>query len=383
VREKNARQGGERRRLELRKPRREKEAARSRLRFGDELLRGVARHDREARPAAGLDGLLAAALGECFGGDEPDHVVVREPVHRLLPLGSGERLWLSEPFGEASPMPRRGRKHAEIAVSRAQHRVRAVTVTLNENRQRWIAPRVVGERNRPRIQTGERGLLHRHLDRLPEAGSRPIGERRQRPRDRIDRAAIVGEATGCIAGRQIGEAGGVERPRRSQGADRLGGPGGARTAEPEVRDRHVQEMRMARADCGGVEAEPVAIGEGEVFEQHVGALEKLVETRTAAAIGKLDRHAPFVGVAKEERQRAVGRRLVGDERRPEPVPLSVRPLYLEHVGTEIGEHAPGERAAQIAQIENAQMSEGAGHRSLLTPEPFSPQVERRRESCAT
>ncbi len=119
---------------------------------------------------------------------------------------------------------------------------------------------------------------------------------------------------------------------------------------------------MARVQLVGIEAEPAAVGDGEVLEQQVGALEELVEAHAGGAIGEIDGHAPFVGVAEQKRQRSVRRCLVACERSAEPARLSARRLDLENVGAEVAEHATRERAAEVAQIEDAQVSEGAWHR---------------------
>ena len=133
---------------------------------------------------------------------------------------------------------------------------------------------------------------------------------------------------------------------------------------------------MARSHLVG--REPVASRRGgsEVLDQHVGAVAELEETVPAVGVVQVERDAALVRVAIQERQRAVGRRCVAGERGPQATRIAGRRLDLEHVGAEVGQHAAGERAAQVGQLDDAHVGQRAraslGHPIRARPGYFQP-----------
>jgi hypothetical protein len=211
------------------------------------------------------------------------------------------------------------------------------------------------------MEAVQRRLLHRHLDRLPLAGLAAREERRENAGDADDGGTVVRGVAGQPAGRTVGEPRGMERAGGGERGQRLGAPRGARPGEAEVGEREVDETGMAAAHLGGREPVPALLVRPEVLDQDVGVLAEPAEAPPAVGRVQVDDGAAFVGVAIEEGQRTVGGREPAGEGRAQAVGITARRLHLDHVGAEIGEQAPRERAAQVRQLDDTEVGERRGH----------------------
>jgi hypothetical protein len=142
-------------------------------------------------------------------------------------------------------------------------------------------------------------------------------------------------------------------------------PERARAGQPEVRERHVYEVRMTLLDLGGREAVAALALGAEVLDQHVGALAELAEAAPAAGVVQVEHRAALVRVAVEERQRAIGRGDAAREGRNEAPRVAARRLDLDHLGAQVGEEPPRECAAEVGQVDDAEVSEGRRHGAPL------------------
>ena len=219
----------------------------------------------------------------------------RRGLRRRAPTSRARRTWcppssaggsaVGSRFGEQrqerAPVARRDGEEPHVAVRRRHHERGAVGVARIGRR---AAPgrRARSRRSRitPRVERGERRLLHRHLDGLPRPCARAVEQRRERPGDGDDRRAVVRLVARKPAGRTVREARGPERARGREGRQRLEPPARPRTRAPEVGDRHVDEVRVAGADRRRRERARRASSGVEVLDQHVGAV---AERRRSAA----------------------------------------------------------------------------------------------------
>ena len=138
----------------------------------------------------------------------------------------------------------------------------------------------------------------------------------------------MGEVAGRVARRHVREARGEQRAGRGERRQRLEMPTGARAGQPQIGERDVDEVRMRGGD-------PVR-RQLDVVEQHVGVTQQLVESGATLRRVEVEPRDPLVGIAVAVRERVV------DDARLDP----------EHVGTEVGEDAPAQRAAQVGQIDD-------------------------------
>jgi hypothetical protein len=95
----------------------------------------------------------------------------------------------------------------------------------------------------------------------------------------------------------------------------------------------------------------------EVLDQHVGPGAERREVAPALGVVEVEDGAALVGVAVEERERAVRRMDVAGERRPQASRISAGRFDLDDVGAEVREQASGQRAAEVGQVDDPQMGE--------------------------
>jgi hypothetical protein len=244
-----------------------------------------------------------------------------------------------------------------VAVGRRKHERGAVAVAREHARQEGIALGVVDERDAPRVERGERRLLHRHLDRLapPVAGARQ--DRRERAGDGDGRGAVVSEEAREPARRPVGEARSRQGAGGGERRERFQPPPGTRAREAHVRDHHVDEPRMAGTHRLRGEVMGGALGGRRVLDQDVRLIAERVEPPPPGRVVEIKRDAALVRVAEQVRERAVRRDDATGERRGEPPRIPARRLDLDDVGAQVGEHPASERSAQVGEIEDAEMLE--------------------------
>src|SRR5438094_644416 len=179
---------------------------------------------------------------------------------------------------------------------------------------------------------------------------------------RRDRSANASAATRRItsplASRKIG---GVERAGGGEGGEGLEPPAAARAGEAEIGDGKVHQVRVTLVDLGGREAMAARSVGPQVLDQDARALAEAKEAAPAAGVVQVELHAALVGVAVEEGERPVLPRHASHEGRSQPVGVATGGLHLDDVGAEVGEQPAGERAAQVGQVDDAQVGQGAGH----------------------
>src|SRR5206468_1767516 len=77
-------------------------------------------------------------------------------------------------------------------------------------------------------------------------------------------------------------------------------------------------------------------------------------------------HTPLVGVPEEKRERAIGRRDTSGEGGAESPRITTWRLDLDDVGAEVGEEAPREGAAEVGQVDDAEMGEWPEHAAVYS-----------------
>ena len=99
---------------------------------------------------------------------------------------------------------------------------------------------------------------------------------------------------------------------------------------------------------------------GRVLDEDVRTVTERGEARPPRGVVEIEDDAALSQVPKQEGERTVRSRNVAGEGCREPVGIGTRPLDPDHVGAEVGEHAAGERAAEIGQVDDTEMRERPG-----------------------
>ena len=90
------------------------------------------------------------------------------------------------------------------------------------------------------------------------------------------------------------------------------------------------------------------------FDDEIGSIDELQEELGAARLVEVDRDAALGVVQGPPEQRPFGMRLVVVERRREARSAGVRRFELDHIGAELGEHASGQVAEFVSEVEHAE-----------------------------
>jgi len=334
--------GGEGQAFEPREAGVDEELALAGLGVVDELARLVQHPDRGSEGERLFEELGPRAIGESVLGDQSDHIGVHEPESGVLPLVGLEDVGIPHQRREARPLLRRADHHSYPPVRGREHPVGTFGVAAAVEREEGVDRGIVLHRDRPGDRGRERRLLRTHLDQLPGTTASVAVEQRGDRTDRaVDRCAVVREVTRCSARRQLGEARSPQRSRRGERRERLEPPVGARSAEPEVGERDLDEVRVVRGDVVRGERAAGACAAVEILDEHVGLRQQRIESRPSRRIVEVDDDHPLVRVAVRVRQ-GVG--WVGG-------------LDAEHLGAEVGEDAGTERTAQVGEVDDVQPGE--------------------------
>ena len=300
-----------------------------------------------------------------LGGDQADRVVIRHPVERHLPLRRREGVGAIEESDQGAPVAAAGGQDAHVAVGDGQDEIVAVGGARRRRRQEGVEPVVVGERDRPGREAADGGFLRRHLDRLPAAVPGAIEERDQRAGDAEHRRTVVRAEARDRAGRSIRKSGVEQRAGSGEGDDGLGVPLRARAREAEVGQRDLDQCGMALAHGLGGEVEHLAAIRAVVLEQDVGGVAQGAKARRVGGGVQIEGERALVEVAIDEGERPLGSGDAAHERRLLAAGVAAGRLDLDHVGAEVGEQPPRQRAAQVGEIDDAQVRERPGHASPL------------------
>ena len=225
-----------------------------------------------------------------------------------------------------------------------------------------------------RVVVGEGdGLLHRLVDVLaaPGSGAVVVGDHRADDglRGGLGIALRCGGSDRLSAGRaaERGEA----AHRRADQVRRL--PVRVGAVLPEGSDRGHHQPRIA-----GVDRLPAQVdrshcaGRGR-FDDEVGLIDELEEEFAPARRAQVERRAAFGVVEGPPEERAFGVRFVVIEgRAPARAGGLAGRLELDHVGAQLGEHAPGQHAELVGQVEHAEGGKRSarsvvGHRQSRSP----------------
>ena len=195
--------------------------------------------------------------------------------------------------------------------------------------------------------------------------ARAVEDGGERASNAEDGGTVVRQIARVPARRQLREARRVERPRGSEGGQRLRTPAGPGPRETEVGERDVDEMRVTFADLGRGEAVRALLVGTEVLDQDVGVRAEVAEAPPAARVVQIDDCPPLAGVPEEEGQRAVKGRYVAGEGRAEPAGVQAQRLDLDHVGAQVGEDTTRQSASQVDHLDDTEVSERGGHAAPL------------------
>ena len=191
-----------------------------------------------------------------------------------------------------------------------------------------------------------------------------------------------GRVAGGLERLAVGAAGVEHRaahaPRREFGAL----PVAVRPALPEVADRGQHDGRVRLPQRLVPQSERVEGAGAEALDRHVAVLGEPQHRLAPALRAQVDGDRALVGVEVQEQRRALGARLVAEERRHQPRRIALAgPLDLDHVGPVVAEHARAVRPGDVpAEVEHAHVGERqVHHRSLLRP---AAAIIARPRSCA-
>ena len=210
----------------------------------------------------------------------------------------------------------------------------------------------------------ERGLEHRYLDLLAQAGAVAIQQGREDRHRRHRGGREVEEA---------GEAEGLDRIARCAVCareagerlhDRIGAAGlRQRPGLAEAGDRAVDQTRVGRAHCVVAEAQALDHAAAEVLHEHVAGAEQLHALRPALGRLQVDDHALLVHVHRQ----VVGAHPALGRHHPARA-VAGRRLDLDHLGAEHAEQGAGPRTGgHDAHVHHAQAGQrprtpgGAAH----------------------
>ena len=183
----------------------------------------------------------------------------------------------------------------------------------------------------------------------------PVLPEREQRRERCGcRSDIVRERHGWNQ-RRLGRDARFEHHAAHRLEHRVGrDPVCVRASEPEVRERHVHEMRMRYRDPARREPVSGSLSPVRGLEQHIAAREQRVQLRAACGAREIERGAALVGIAPREVEAHAALQRHERARR-----CAARLLDAQHVRAEIREQPPTQLAAPVGKIDHANARERA------------------------
>ena len=219
------------------------------------------------------------------------------------------------------------------------------------------------------------GLLHRDVE-LGAGAAGGVVAAVQRDHGRAgdgEPGHRVGREGGTVRGGIGGVAGDMQQAARG-GRGEVGGlpvAAGARLAVG--RGRHVDQLRVERAQIGEAEAQAVHLAGRARLDQHVGGGGEGAQLGDALRRRQVDDARLLVGVEVKVLVGAVGPRPAVDEGREPARARAVGRLDQRDLGPEVGEQASAQGGALVGQVEDANAGEGqegrivGGRRHRATP----------------
>ncbi len=218
----------------------------------------------------------------------------------------------------------------------------------------------VQERGAEVQQRGEGAVHQRHLDVLARAGRGARLQRGERPDRRVEPGEHVGQRGARLARRPVRVAGDRHVPAHRLDEQVVAGELARRLAGAEGADRRVDDARVALADRGVAQPEPVHRAGPEGLEHDVRARAELGGERLVAGVAQVERQRALAAVEAQ-----VVRRALVDERGTPLARVVTRPgaLDLDDVGSEVAERLRAERSGEHAgEVGDEQAVEGTvGH----------------------
>ena len=202
-------------------------------------------------------------------------------------------------------------------------------------------------------------ILHRHLDMLAAPGLMALLDRGEDADRHLHAGAAVADRRKHEGRRVFRKAGDAHRPAHRL-RDRLVALEPAiRAIAAEALDRRVDEARVEVAQHVPAQPEPVHRARPEIFQQHIGLLDDLLEQPLPLLGLEVERQAPLVGVEQQEKE-AVGALDVGVHGSRHIAAL--RLFELDHVGAEKRHdlRAGGTRLV-VRHVDHANAVEGFTH----------------------
>ena len=222
------------------------------------------------------------------------------------------------------------------------------------------------------VGEGDR-LLHRLIDVLAAPGSGAVVVRDHRADDRLRGSLGVALRGGGSDWRAAGRA--AERGEAAhRRADQIRRPPVRVGAVlPEGGDRGHHQPRIAGADRLPAQADRSQRAGRRRFDDEVGLIDEFEEELAPARLAQIERRAALGVVECPPEERAFGVRFVVVEgRAPARAGGLAGRLELDHVGAQLGEHAPGQHAEFVGQVEHAEGRKRpawsvVGHRQSRSP----------------
>ena len=282
-----------------------------------------------------------------------------KPLHGVIRLGArgeGEVTELVDVEQLAQPCPELGlqRRDGDPAVRAAVHVVARVRSVEQHRAGPGRAPRACG--GDVRRHPAEHAVEHRHVAVASLTGLLGTAQGGEDGDDGALRAAAeVGHLHAGDHGPSISVAGEGEHARARQVVEVVAGAQPIRPILAKTGDAAGHQSRVARAQRGGVEAEPVHHAGPEALEDDVRARHQLEEQLATARCLEVEAQRALVAVDGGEHRRAA----LVQRRHPAHVVAAVEVLDLDDVGAEAGEDHGGERTGQkTAEVEDAHTAEG-------------------------
>jgi hypothetical protein len=145
-----------------------------------------------------------------------------------------------------------------------------------------------------------------------------------------------------------------------------------RTGQTEIGHGHVDQVRMSRPHILRHQSELALPLVAQVFNQDVRLIAQRGEAASPGSVSRVDHRPTLVGIAIQERQRAVRRGHVAGERRLQAARVAPRRFDLDDVGAEVGKQPARQGAAQVGEIENVQMPQRCGRHATHSKQKGRP-----------
>ena len=219
-------------------------------------------------------------------------------------------------------------------------------------------------------------LLHADVDMLAAPALRPREMGDQGCVGAVGRGVVIG-LRHADAQRLVIKAAGVEqRPAGGPQGDLAVGPAGLRPIQAERGDRDMDQRRIDLGQRVGRQPGRPPIRRRGRLDQEVGARDQPMQEGQALRRAGIADHRPLARRVGRPIERVLPLRPVRRERRVAARGRTLRRFELDHIGAQLGEHMPRQRAAMVGQVEDAVGTEktGGGRHaaSKVTGRVFSP-----------